>query len=271
VSRATIRTARHFPWAAVAILSFYGCSGSTGLTALDLERIGGGLSFSIVETHRYLENGIGGPELALYVETDRWYGCVNYSIDADLKVHGSDIVLTVFGVRVPEGCLTATGPAYSYYPLPALFGELDLSISFEGVVDGFSALISDLAIEVSPKEGRFSQRIENRIWRYPPNSFASVCDAEGSGEEPCTELNTLLMNGIDLSEISFPAVGKIPYPTNRKEAGRDWRVSYFRLNRDEDFPLVKTAFCSFALSKYGFSGYLLSWKNERIRSWANCP
>jgi len=267
-----IRTAVLVFWAASSACML-GCLDSTGLSHEDLERIGGGVSFGIIETYRFHESGIGEPELALFLVTEESYGCVNYSLDLDLEIDEGDVYVALFGVNEPEMCLTAIGPAFAYLPLPELEGDLTLQFSFAGEMDLFQASISQVSIRIDPLNGQFTRRQEELLWRYPPRSFALVCDAEGLGEAACTELEASLLTEMDLSEISFSGEGKNPYPTDAEEAGRDWRASYFQLVGEEDFSDVRQAFCSFVSSHHDLPAYLLSWRNERIRSWVpdHCP
>lgn len=267
-----IRTAVPLFWA-VSSVCILGCLDSTGLSHGDLERIGGGVSFGIIETYRFHESGVGEPELALFLETEESYGCVNYSLDLDLEMDEGDVSVTLFGVNEPEMCLTAIGPAFSYLPLPVSEGDLTLHFHFAGQRDFFQASISEVSIATSPRNGQFTRRQEALLWRYPPRSFALVCDAERWGEEVCTELKASLQTAMDLSEVSFSGEGRNPYPTDSEEAGRDWRASYFRLGGEADFSDVRQAFCSFVSARYDLPAYLLSWRNERVRSWVpdHCP
>jgi len=268
-----IRSAETVALTALLFAVLSACSDSTGLSSRDMERIGGGISFGIIETYRFYPSGVGEPELTLSIETNRLFGCANYTLDLDMKVEGEAISVAFLGVNEPDYCLTSTGPAYAYLPLPALGGDLSLSFSFSGKTDLYQASISDQSIEIAPRKGRFSQRQEERLWRYPPRSFALVCDAEVWGEEVCSSFRSLLLTEINLVEISFPEGGKNPYPTDTKEAGRNWRAWYFQLGQEEDFLLVNQVFCSFVSTRPDLAAYLLSWKNERVRSWvpSSCP
>lgn len=253
---------------ALLLSGFTGCSDSTGLSSREMGKIGGGVSFGIVETHRFHESEIGEPELALYLKTEEPFGCVNYSLDLDVEIEGQDLFVTLRGVIEPDVCLTAIGPAISYTRLPISEGEYTLHFSYSGERDSYQISISSQSVDISPANGEFTRRQEERLWRYPDRSFALVCDVEQSGEEACTSLKSLLLSEIDLSELWFSGEGRIPFPSQADEVGHEWRASYFQLAHDEDFSLVRQAFCSFVSPLPEVAAYLSSWRNELVFSWA---
>jgi hypothetical protein len=255
-------------WAPL-LIGFIGCTDSTGLSSGEMAKIGGGVSFGIVETHRFHDNAMGEPELALFLETEEPFGCVNYTLDIDVEAEGQDIFVTLHGVSEPDVCLTAIGPALSYTPLPLSDGVYTLHFSYSGERESYQVSISDQSIDVSPAKGEFTRRQDERLWRYPERSFALVCDVEESGADVCTSLKSLLVSQIDLSEIWFSDEGRNPYPPDGEEAGHDWRGSYFQLAQGEEFPLVRQVFCSFVSSHPDVNAYLSSWKNELVVSWAS--
>jgi len=133
--------------AAVTILA--GCG------ILDSSHDSSPLSFSIVGGSYF-----DPPEvhhIALIVQTETQYPCMNYQLESSLGVAGSSLRVDVSGrILKPNVCLTAVGPAVYTAALPLDNGTYSLEFRRGGLTDRYTLTVTTSAIEILTIESHFT-------------------------------------------------------------------------------------------------------------------
>ncbi len=239
-----------------------GCS----LLMTEPEPLEGGLVFHLQELHDFSYTRVGEPVVALFIETEKHYPSISYDLRGSIRRQGNTIRIDVSGVAPCDMCLGAVGPAQRKEMLPLTEGEYPLAITYRGHTDRYLVSVSPEAIEVSRESASFTTPRFERFWRYPPNSFAYLCDAAGQ-EEACGEFREILHANLALQPLSFPPGGEIPYPGPYSAYGLDWRAEYYRYASAADFAKAGELLRTFIASRPGVRLYLMNWRNEQYRSW----
>lgn len=232
----------------------------------DVEPLDGSLAFRVRELHGLTYSEVGEPDVGLLVETEREYSCL-LPLEAELSVTSSVVSVAVRGVGRPEMCPGAVGPASYRTLVPIGAGEHALRFGYAGEIDTYTLVISDQAVEIEGANGRFTAPAVRRFWRYPPNSFASVCDAGDGHEAACDEFRATLERDLAIEGFTFPPGGVIPYPTAFAAHGRDWRVGYYRYADESTFRQAGEALRAFMEQHPAVTVYVVNWLNEAYRSW----
>jgi hypothetical protein len=208
----------------------------------------------------------GPPQFGLFMETEREYSCL-LPLDVKLESAPGRLTAEIRGIGKTELCLTAVGPA-SFRTIVALTeGPQVLRITRGSLTDEYAVTITPAAIEVEPLRASFTRPEHTRAWRYPPDSFAHVCNAGGGMEAACARFDAILQDDVGARPFTFAEDGAIPYPTASAGFRLDWRVTYYRYDAPEDFARAGTRLRVFMEENPDLSLYLVNWKNEAYRSW----
>lgn len=247
----------------VLLIAAAGC----GQLATDPAPVEGGLVLHVREIHDFTFSRVGTPDIALFIESEREYNCANYRLDSELDVKGQEISLSIRGIRTPEICLAALGPAQFKTFLPGAEGEYSLRISHGGRTDRYTLSITREAITLQREHASFTRTAYGRFWRYPPLSFAYICDSAGAHREACDRFRGVLREQLAIEPFSFPAGGEIPYPQSESGWGREWRAEYYRYPREEEYLRAGELLRSFIAENPGVMLSVMNWQNLSFRSW----
>ncbi len=262
-----MRLSESIHFSGVVLLAMFLAGTGCGWMATDPEPVEGDLILHVREIHDFTFARVGTPDIALFIETDREYSCANFWLDSSLEVQGRTISLSISGIRVPEICLTAIGPAQFKSFLPVTEGEYSLRIAYGGRTDTYALSITGEAITLQPEQAGFTRTAYDRFWRYPPQTFVYMCDASGANGEACDRFRGILRDQLPIETFSFPAGGEIPYPRSGSGWGRDWRAEYYRYPREEEYLRAGELLRSFIADHPGVMLSVTNWQNLSFRSW----
>ncbi|MCK7476826.1 MAG: hypothetical protein M0C28_04180 [Candidatus Moduliflexus flocculans] len=163
------------------------------------------------------------PTIVLDLETEKIYGCCNFSIESSFRRVGNRLLVGIEGIYMPEVCLTAMGPACSSREIDLEAGSYTLEISDGPLRSEFLVEVTDEALSVTAAAsapGLQSPGLAlpkfSSWWRYPRNSFVYLC---GTTEELAWVYDDFLSRlraAAGLREIEFPAQGSWGIPAPRK-------------------------------------------------------
>ena len=235
-----------------------------------LRPIEGNVVFSIQE--RYKDHAlIAEPSIMLSMVTEKIYPCCNWSILSEMAVRNNEIFIDFLGIYVPEGCLTALGPAISSSFLEISTGEYSIYFSYRNITDKYFLFVTDSSIKITEDTSQFTKPKFELFWRYPPKSFAYLCGTTTETFWICEDLLDTLLSKINLEEFQFPDSGEIPYPCSSAGHYHDMPAKYFFYEKDEDFDkagkILKSYTQNVIMQYSGVGISLISWKNKRYLSW----
>jgi hypothetical protein len=69
------------------------------------------------------------------------YPCMNYEIISNVDTSGRKIIVTLYGIKTPVVCLSATGPAAAQHSMELKNGNYLLLLRYEGIVDSYKVRI----------------------------------------------------------------------------------------------------------------------------------
>lgn len=113
-----------------------------------------------------------GRKLELKCETDKSYGCCNYTILHSLSVSGSNIEINFTGIYQPDMCLTSFGPATTSVDLSSLpNGSYPLTIRVERRKSQGNLIVTSDYYEIDLDETRSVEIITPVLRRIPANTI----------------------------------------------------------------------------------------------------
>lgn len=232
--------------------------------------IEGDIIFSVKEGYKHYDS-ICEPSILLSMETEKIYGCCNFTIESEIGIYDSKILIDISGIYVPEICLTALGPATSKSFLDVSNGEYLLELSYEGITDIYTLIVTNSYIKVTEVESQFTIPTFNLFWRYPSNSFAYVCGTTHKTSWIYEDFIDTLLSKIDLVEFHFPDSGVLCYPCSSAGHHNDMPVKYFFYDDEEYFDYegeILESYTQGVMSQYSGVGIsLINWKNKKYYSW----
>jgi hypothetical protein len=245
------------------------CAPSKNLTARE-----GRIFFSFGEAFLGGKEGVE-PSLCLAQETEKIYGCCNFSIEASLRRFGGSLTMSLQGIDMDRVCLTALGPATR-----ADLVELEDGLYSLEFIDGsqrcrYDLSVTEASLTVTDPPGivqpGFVQPKFRVWWRYPRNSFVYLC---GTTEETAwiyEDLLQALRAAVALEEIVFPADGELGYPRAPQGHYVDHPARYFVYAAESDYAAAGEVLRAYVRDVIGQTqGVGISfrnWKNEWYRSW----
>lgn len=164
-----------------------------------------------------------GRRLQVECETEREYGCMNYSIATRTDFWGRTIALQFRGVTMPQGCATALGPARATIALGAVPEDrYPLRLIANGTTaQGLLRVTAD-SLEISGAAGDWTRIPRRVVRRLPPGT---VWGLVGWGpEDRTTQVDAFLaaMQAVggrpltlapgDYHEFRVTADGRIEWP-----------------------------------------------------------
>ncbi|HPC35388.1 MAG TPA: hypothetical protein P5067_02060 [Candidatus Marinimicrobia bacterium] len=250
----------------ICLSSLINCSPSEN-NLLPLE---GRIFFKISEDYKQY-NRESNPEIFLFMETEKIYGCCNYGIYTDCDIVGKKIVVNILGIDQPGVCLTAIGPAIARIHLPLSNKSYSLKISGDDFTDNYTVVVTDSSISVTGDSTVNTKPEIELFWRYPPNSFVYLYGSTFEDSSLANVFLDTLMQVIDIAEFYFPQNGEIPYPKSSMGHHWDMPARYFYYNSENDFDLIEEVLRVFKNNyikdKVGIGITIKNWRNKQINSW----
>lgn len=242
----------------------------------NIQPLEGRILFCVKEAYIGAAEGVE-PTLYLFMETEKIYPCMNYSIEADIELQGTALNVDIRGVYQPEICLTALGPAVKGEFLKMEDGVYSLKFRNGPVFQSsYEVSIADDAVIVTEFSGQtFTLPKFNVWWRYPRNSFAVICGTTTETAWVFEDFLGRLQAGVDLVAHEFPPHGEIGYPRAPQGHQINHPSRCFIHEGDADFAAAGEILREYVRDVIGgmtgVSIWLLNWKNESFRSWTMAP
>jgi len=250
---------------AACFLSGTACSERT-LTPLE-----GRILFSVGESYRNMSEA-GPPAIIFRLETEKVYGCCNYSLVTQLARVGGDVVADIQGVEAPGICLTALGPACFGDFIDLENGRYVLTIRDGRGRSEYQLTVDEDSLAIlGPAEAGWAAPKYSVFWRYPRDSFAVLCGTTTETAWIYEDFLARLGDAVELREIEFAAFGERCYPRAPQGHGVDHPGRYFVYEGQEDFAAAGEVLRAYVRDVIGpIQGVgitLLNWRNESFRSW----
>lgn len=230
----------------------------------------GRIFFKISEDYKQY-NRENNPEIFLFLETEKIYGCCNYGISTDCDIDGRKIEVDILGINQPEVCLTAIGPAIARIHLPLSNKLYSLKISGDDFTNNYAVIVTDSSISVTGDSTVNTKPEIELFWRYPPNSFVYLYGSTFEDSSLANVFLDTLMQVIDIAEFYFPQYGEIPYPKSSQGHYWDMPARYFYYNSEDDFNKIEDILRDFKSiyiqDKQGISITIRNWRNRKFQSW----
>lgn len=251
----------------VCILLLAGCQ-ETGTN--DLLSQDGKIVFGIGERHETYGEA-GDPLIHMFLSTEKIYPCCNFLIVTDHHVSGGSIEVDIWGIRVPEVCLTALGPAGTSFFLPLSPQSYSLEIRGEDYTDHYTVEVTDSTLAVTGDSTAHTVPKTPLLRRFPSRSFVYLFGSTAAD----TALNRLFVDSlqqvVDIEEFSFPEDAGIPYPRSSSGYHCNTPARYFYYDTEADFDLVGDVLRDFTLTrlvdKEGIGISVRNWRNRFFASW----
>jgi len=253
----------------ISILSFSSCDilddDGSSISPLDSK-----VNFKVVESYDNYKT-VSTPQIFIELQTEKIYGCYNYSIRTNYSVQDKSIIIDIIGIYKPGVCLTALGPANGRIKLGQLSGIFEIKIKNKNFNDKYNLLISDSLIILDGKETSNTKPLINFLYRYPKNSFAYLCGTTISDTSICKNFIDTLKSVISLTEFYFSDIAEIPYPTSSQGHQYDANARYFYYESEDEFNKIQSVMKSYKqnhlLDDSGVGLSIINWLNKNIRSW----
>ncbi|MCH7783370.1 hypothetical protein IID62_09930, partial [candidate division KSB1 bacterium] len=239
---------------------------SPGFTVLPID---GKIDFSIVEDYEDYE-AIGEPFIKLSMVTEKHYGCLGYSINANINIVGNNVIVRIFGIKTPLGaCATAISPAHFFDKLNLGGGKYNLLFFYKETVDSYYLTVTDSSIHVEQNKADFTSTKQEMYWRYPEKSFSYFSGISDSSIIAYEDFLDTLTTNLPITEFQFPDFGKNPFEnSNRGQHVVDFPSIYFKYENEEDFEKAGALLKSYTENVIGnnltVSLTIISWKNRRF-------
>lgn len=240
---------------------------SPGFTVLPID---GKIDFSIVEDYEDYE-AIGEPFIKLSMVTEKHYGCLGYSINANINIVGNNVIVRIFGIKTPLGaaCATAIGPAQFFDKLNLGGGEYDLLFYYKDNVDRYFLTVTDSSIQIKQDESEIMLLEQEIYWRYPENSFAYFFSTRNDSVWLYEDFLDTLTTSLSLSEFQFPDYGQNSYQVAYWRYNTiDFPPRFFKYEQETEFEKVGEILKSYTENVIGNSSSvsltLINWKNRRF-------
>lgn len=235
----------------------------------ELRPLEGDILFSVQEGYRDYST-TEEPGIVILMNTEKVYGCCNWSIKHRISCMGNRITIDIVGILVPEICLTAEGPARAREFLNISDGEYSLRFTYRNNRDKYTLSVSDSSICITKLVSHFTEPQVELFWRYPPKSIAYLCGTTTEASWMCEEFLDTLLGEINLREFQFPDSGAIPYPRSSDGHYYDMPAKYFIYQDDDDFDKageILRAYTEQHIQNSGIGISLISWTNKKYLSW----
>jgi hypothetical protein len=237
----------------------------------------GRILFAIREAYPYGQEGVE-PTIVLDMETEKIYGCCNFSIESSFRRTGNRLLVGIEGIYMPELCLTALGPANSSRELVLEAGSYTLEISDGPLRSEFLIDVTDEALSVTTAAAAAGLQSPGLAapkftswWRYPRNSFVYLCGTTQELAWVYDDFLSRLQAAAGLREIEFPAQGELGYPRAPQGHHVDHPARYFVYDDEGRFAAAGAALEAYVRDVIGQTSgtsiWLRDWKNRSYRSW----
>jgi hypothetical protein len=159
---------RNFVYIIIFLLSFTipACNGN-GTDSGSISSIDSKITLTPAETLSPTQR-----TLKITAQTERIYGCSNYSIVNDLSIQGNTISLNFTGIHEPSICLTALGPATASIDLGILSTAIySLRLKVNGVTANVTLSATDTSCEISNGSGQWTDFSKTFFLKVPAGAI----------------------------------------------------------------------------------------------------
>ena len=216
-------------------------------------------------------SAVGEPRLALWLETEKEYGCGNFHIDTRWTPVGRTIRVELLRLsRLDGGCALPPefGPAADAFFLDLNPGDYTLAFTRNGDLNTFHLSVTTSSISTDPDSAAFTGAQHPLRWRKPPRSFVCLCATMTNTSWICEDFVNKLSEVVPLTEFRFPESGQAPYPTTSTGHDYDAPARYFLYGNEADYARAGDFLELYAHDVIGTNmdiGIALSnWRNERF-------
>ena len=115
------------------------------------------LTFEVREVDYFGTPGTG-PQIVLFLATERQYRCMNYQLESELAIQADQVHIDISGrVTIGEICLPAIGPAQFRAVLPIAEGMYALEFTRGSLTDRYTLIVTATAIEIVTPDASFTR------------------------------------------------------------------------------------------------------------------
>lgn len=126
----------------------------------------GNMQFAIYENYTSVNEGEEQvPQIFLSMRTEKEYGCCNYRIEGNIIIDDNAVSYEITGIRRPNTCLMAFGPAGYSAPLDISEGDCSLKFIHGERIDEYKIIITEESIQIEPIHNEFTNPRFNQYWR----------------------------------------------------------------------------------------------------------
>ena len=213
----------------------------------------------------------GDPTIILAMQTEQTYGCINFSILADVDSKPGIITVTIRGIHKPEICLTAFGPATYRNTLPLSPGAYQLLVRNGSASDRHTLEVTGTSIRMTAGTSTVSIVSSTLSWRIPVRSFAYLCGTTVETAWMCESFRDSLLRIPSLREFTFPDSGDAPYPAASTGYWHNDPAKYFSYVTEADYDsagaMLKRYTRQVIGDRQGIGLSLVNWRNIPFMSW----
>lgn len=216
----------------------------------------------------YTSSEVQAPVLKLKLITTEIFPCVNYGLLATEFIRGSELIVRVEEIIIPELCLTLFGPAVTYIDLPQDISKLTFLNGNK--VDNYSIDINEQKISLSSIENSFTTSLHDETFRIPENSFAYICGTSTISIGIYKDFSRILEENADFIEFTFDGEGRIPF---RETTGNSVNhpAKYFKYSDMDEFNNLANILNNYSTENIeensGVSISIIGWNNNSFYSW----
>jgi hypothetical protein len=235
----------------------------------ELIPLDGSVVFEVRE--QYNENNqVSDPVLYLLLTTEKIYPCYNYSIATSVQYDRNRIEVNIYGIAVPNICLTALGPARSSIKLNIPDGTYRLIFNSAGYTDEYRLIISQQSVKIETVISTNTNITTPLYHRYPEKSFVYLCGTTLADIALCSMFIDTVASVIKIDQFEFPETGVIPYNTASQGYHYNMPAKYFYYQSEADFDRIGSIMKSFKdtyiKDKQGIGIQVTNWRNKYFYS-----
>ena len=166
-------------WAAIALavsLSIIGCSGN-GTDSGSTSSIDSKIDLQISEKLDSIQRS-----LIIHAQTERIYGCSNYTLSGNAAKSGSTIALTFQNVVSPSQCSAANAPAAAQISLGLLAkGNYAFTITVNGVAAVSNLIVTDTSYSILNGAGEWISFTNTGFFKVPDGIVWGIAKYNATG------------------------------------------------------------------------------------------
>ena len=211
-------------------------------------------------------NTISTPDLKLhFMTTDTYWGGILFYTKF---IEKNELIIRFDSIQTTMTASLEPRSATANVNLPDNINKISLINGH--FVDKYDVSISKEKVEIDSIVKNFTDVINDKIFRYPENTFNFTCWTDSSNENLCIDFLNILKNEISLVEYEFIGEGKIPFPYYTSNEPNHF-TAIFKYEDEFDYDKVGELLREYTLERIpqnqGKSISLWGWNNKNFHSY----